>query len=384
MDNPLFVPVIPTLKFLALSSILNNNLQHAAKDGMSLVLAEKATTVDFQKHMDFQTKLQLHQFSIDGTHLNITKALSQMELIKCMKDHVCSIAKKNNAFVFGGYVRDFILGEIITNRDIDILFTDENSVNEFISTLMDNYIVHPGKETWSLDYSARKVSTWYIQNEDLLEISIEIDIVLMKEGNVTGTIDFDVNRLFINLDSDFDVIKHKDCEIDIKPIYENIINKRFIVIVDDNKSTKIKRHITIKIPHPRLIEFQPNDDCILISKIRIRIQKMQSRGWKMLNPECDNPLCALCPKHISEAILKRNDLIRKKINKKICDNFDRHSLALQGKFIWDYERDKNAQSDQYSRSSKSREIQKKKANKMNIKWRTNRVVDKGFFYLKSH
>ncbi|AZL89728.1 hypothetical protein QKC54_gp0194 [Megavirus baoshan] len=226
--------------------------------------------------------------------------------------------KYNKVFIYGGFLRDYIAGDIYS--DIDIKFDSKKLIKIFIDYYIPKQYIKQILPTSLNNNASRyycKCITINLILPGYLNYPIVIDLtytnkVYFMSDIIHSNSDFDVNKLRLdnNIVSNLTTY-HINCQVD--DILENCRNKQFIVM-SLHEYPKIKHQkITTKyiydangniidIEHPNEIEFHL--DCInrynYVGKILLqRIAKMQSKGWYYRNEPCDNPWCILAPPELS-------------------------------------------------------------------------------------
>ena len=412
----MFAVFVPTLMFITVLSMINRARWEITKEGFESIVFKETefkntpkcsdmSEKEFFEYRELRTKILFMEFKRDNSILDLDKTLQQIMTLREMKDDMCLRAKKHNGIIFGGHVRDFISGDYVTTHDIDIMFGGDDYINSFVNELSDHYFVHQGKEHIKSKYARHSVWTWHIQHKTMTELSVPIDIVLnnaLVGGNLgicVNDFDFDVNMLLCETNDKIDIMPHI-CHINKSIIYRHIIDKTYMLIPNSGFYTMFgilqDDHRTVSTIFDNGIEaYSPfsNKDCITGGhgeKIRMRIQKMNQRGWKLLTGPCDNYECVLCPKHVKDEKETKNKLIHDKIERELIENRikearkrqqkyldDRQISYIKGHFILDEECSKLAPTGSYQRNVKSREIEQNKRSKQKMSWRCEKRIDNG-------
>ncbi|AUV58176.1 hypothetical protein [Bandra megavirus] len=309
--------------------------------------------------------------------------------------------KCNKVFIYGGFLRDYLAGDIYS--DIDIRFDSKKLIKIFIDHYIPEQYIKQILPTSLNNNASRyycKCITMNLILPGYLNYPITVDLTYTNKSYfmfdiVHSSSDFDVNMLRLFNFKNNDIVSnlttfHLNCQIN--DILENCRNKQFIVM-SFGEYPKIKhQEITTKylydanenmigVEHSNGIEFHP--DCInrynYVGKILLqRIAKMQSKGWYCRNEPCENPWCILAPHELSNKyyeyyqymkIYKDIDLFdTKSINYKTY--IHRNLLLLNNKFEENYNEDNNDENPDTSAKSVARfsyMVKKKSQSKTKIK-----------------
>jgi hypothetical protein len=401
---------VPSLRLLSLLSIVNQNSHSVTKKGFGLVLSGTESENDFRLYKDYANKMFIDELASQSLHsLNLDEDFERLKTLKTMKDDIRKKAIRYQGYVFGGHVRDFILGYYATMRHINIMFVQEWTLKNFVNCLMIEYNVIICDSINCHDMiSFAMATTSYIQHRTYPELIIPIDIVLEQYRFATKLsiekTDFDVNMLYFDLSDKIATMTHKSHTFKKQKIYKNILAKQFIVIpscgINHNNPIGCYDHTPHKLIKLSGAETYIDTNACIINnheiEIREKIRTMQSKGWIMLNNPCPNSECVLCPENIKLETKKRNEFLEVQWKNKLLEEIqklkqlkesndledNRNILALKGKIIWDDESDNIINIINFERNRKSKIISKRKANKENIKWRNIRLVNKGHIYQK--
>lgn len=230
--------------------------------------------------------------------------------------------KCNKVFIYGGFLRDYIAGDIYS--DIDIRFDSKKLIKIFIDHYIPEQYIKQILPTSLNNNASRyycKCITMNLILPGYLNYPIAIDLTYTNKSYfmldiVHSSSDFDVNMLRLFNFKNNDIVSnlttyHLNCQID--DILENCRNKQFVVMSLDEHSKIKHQEITTKYlydanenmigaEHPNEIEFHP--DCINRyndrgQRLLRRIAKMQQYGWNCRNEPCANPWCILAPCELS-------------------------------------------------------------------------------------
>ncbi|ANB50346.1 hypothetical protein [Powai lake megavirus] len=154
----------------------------------------------------------------------------------------------------------------------------------------------------------------------------------------------DVNMLISTLDVDdphfMDSLQVANPDCDLETVLEHCLNKSFVVFSLNGKAllehedvpmTALYNEEAVMIDTQfdfRILFHRP---CIAMGsrgrKLRMRIDKMQERGWTQLNTECRNPQCVLASKKLVadyNSLLERREQERLKIKIQRLKNRQQH------------------------------------------------------------
>lgn len=152
----------------------------------------------------------------------------------------------------------------------------------------------------------------------------------------TGRIvkDFDVNTLEMRHER----IKTSLRSISKQTIFEHIAKKQFVVLT--NSGLYREKHHVRKFNRNKFdiqyTEYGCDGDCICRhsskgKKIQERIEKMQKRGWTVLNSPCENPLCILSPDDLYQQFLTEMTTIQYLVEQKKAEKQKKKHFAQQKK-----------------------------------------------------
>nr|URM62428.1 hypothetical protein [Mimivirus sp.] len=246
---------------------------------------------------------------------------AEVKLSKYFRKNFRKNPKCNKVFIYGGFLRDYIAGDIYS--DIDIRFDSKKLIKIFIDYYIpEQYIkqILPISLNNNASRYYCKCITMNLILPGYLNYPVTIDLTYTNKSYfmldiVHSSSDFDVNMLRLTSFKNNDIISglttyHPNCQIN--DILENCRNKQFIVMSLD-EHPKIKHHVTTKYlydineniigtEYPDEIAFYP--DCINRysdhgQRLLQRMVKMQQYGWNCRNELCENPWCILSPNELS-------------------------------------------------------------------------------------
>lgn len=391
MASHKFTVTIPSLRLLSLMSLVNQNSHAITQKGMPLVLTNETSESDFRIYKNYSEKIFINELALSFHMFDLDDAFLRLNALKTMKDDICKDVIKYDGYVFGGHVRDFIYGDYVTTRNIDIISINNSMAINLVNFLMEKYniidnLIFTNMITYSIQHK--------IYNDLIIIINItwSSDMDELNGKMITDCADFDIDMLYFDLHDNISVIGYNDYIHEKHLIYKNILYKRFFLITKNFnvQENQIIKHSPKKIIRPSGAIYYVNaDQCVIdyhdVMTIRKRIIKMQSRGWKMLNDPCPNPKCVLCPAHIKLKTQTKNKLLNEKYElKKLSEQLQdqQYILALKDNFIRNDESDYVVNIIHFKRNEKSKSITKRKTNKVNIKWRHKRLLNKGFVHDK--
>jgi hypothetical protein len=345
----------PTLLQLCLKAIIANKLhEQTACDMFVKMEQEQKYTVLKWEYEKLSKELPLLLKS-NEIHHELEKLEQQRELIKRLTN------KRHNLYtgiVYGGCVRDyFCSGTRNLPHDIDMMFNNENDLNEYIAKLLEIYQVeicdnitstinnsNPAnicphctlKSTITLNKYADKYDNSSIVKtirvtDSKTNASIHLDLTV-HTGRIVK--DFDVNTLEMR----YDRIKTSLRSISKQTIFEHIAKKQFVVLT--NSGLYREKHHVREFNRSKFdiqyTEYNCDGDCICRhsskgKKIQERIGKMQKRGWSVLNSPCENPLCILSPDELYQQYLKEMTTIQYLVEQKKAEKQKKKHFVQQKK-----------------------------------------------------
>jgi hypothetical protein len=256
-----------------------------------------------------------------------------LEQEKQFREIIKNMISNFNGIVFGGAIRDEILGEF--PRDYDALFSDEVNLSSFLKCVTEQSWSIFNDETsteyfWSRKVSVRKIKiyakrsvnilsnpdSYHCQQKKRLEqlgllktvhtIEIPIDVIYYPNSAKLGltpfdvvneSVDMDVNQLYID---DIYGIQSKVAYMnkDIAQIKKQILRKEFKMLCKNDSFLDLTRPQNIIA------------DCVcrLDPFIKERKKKMEDRGWTCINKPCDNPYCLFATQEAIDKEMMRLDL----------------------------------------------------------------------------
>lgn len=218
-----------------------------------------------------------------------------------------NLSPRPPVYIFGGFVRDLLAGNIYT--DIDIRFGRGKYIDLFIKYCMPNkYIV---KKNYTIDnsisrYSGKCIST-EIFTRDSPNIIIKLDCTyLFKDSNIVYIdshiqFDLDVNSLALYLSIVNGNLKSKIIALsnilNLPKIIKNCRKKKFIVLNKSGYSVKSHHYIFSDCIFCTDGCDSNNEyicyTCYNMEYYIQRIKNMISKGWIINNNPCDNLSCIL-------------------------------------------------------------------------------------------
>lgn len=240
---------------------------------------------------------------------------------KKFREYIKDIILKSKGIIFGGSIRDEILGEF--PRDYDVLFRDDRSLSSFLRYVIDESwpIVKDELSTeyfWNRNANThvRKIKIYAKKSVNILNnpetnftreqkkrleqfgllktihtIEIPIDVIFYPNLNVdelgftpfdaiNESVDMDVNQLY--LDSTYGIQSKVSFMIkDVAQLKKQILRKEFKMWCINDCFVDLTRNHNI-IAHCV---------CHLDSIIQERKRKMEARGWTCINKPCEMPYC---------------------------------------------------------------------------------------------
>ncbi|AGF85751.1 hypothetical protein QJ854_gp031 [Moumouvirus goulette] len=204
----------------------------------------------------------------------------------------------------GGYYRDFFAG-IKNFNDIDLKFP----CIEFAELFIKHCITGPFEtKTEASGYSSGCISI-ELTHKDFSHIKLPIDLGYLNDREYFPQyFDMDVNMLLSTLDVDdpefMNSLQVANPDCDLQTALDHCMAKTFVVFSKHGKSVLTHDHLPITAVYDEdgLISGLAfnmhtfHNDCIHDSrskKLRMRVEKMQQRGWTRLNSDCQNPFCVL-------------------------------------------------------------------------------------------
>lgn len=232
-----------------------------------------------------------------------------------MVSRILALIEKFNGNVYGGFARDMV-AKLIFN-DIDVRFPYDTDVEKFIAALRENNFQI---QTAKPEYGYKKINVYDKSSGYLVNMDLSFSEYFTKHNSYDsfykkrmvrhGPFDFDVNRLKLVLKSNiynsydfpdwhfeeqtYTVLFLHDYHIpsvdyqDLQRTIDHCQRHEFVVLDADSKAT------TVHFDRSQCIRHDSNTG----RKLLARIDKMQARGWKMLNEPCNNPACILAPPNL--------------------------------------------------------------------------------------
>ncbi|AGD92134.1 hypothetical protein LBA_00214 [Megavirus lba] len=262
-------------------------------------------------------------------------------------------------FCFGGYCRDTIMtGNKLSFQDLDIRFESKGQVTRFIANkLVPKYNMLKVDEISGSFYTG--CETVHIQHKEYPEVFLKLDLVHGHNSHFgkSDYFDFDVNMLKTKkpMSNDMDSTSIKDVvesinpDCDVDSIIEHCIAKEFIVL--SNSGQPLLKHTPNIAPtfhSGRIVGFNKtmSNDCIDRKTKRGRILldrkiKMEARGWKCINSNCENPKCVLASQSTVnkyETFLNRLDFEKDQILQKL-DQIDHIEIKMSNRMHYELTKD---------------------------------------------
>lgn len=202
----------------------------------------------------------------------------------------------NKPYIYGGFVRD-TLAKLPFN-DIDIRVFDRNTSTKFISKLEEKYDIRILKCNYDGSISIKIISK---ETDEF----VNFDITFCTERN-NIVHDFDVNMFYTTTLSEkiTNNIERLNEHCNRFNTLLHIINHEFVILNSFGYPTIEHLNPTMVFdPVTCVIRYSDNrrySSCIRRSslqgrKLRERRKKMERKGWKCLNKDCQNPECVLAP-----------------------------------------------------------------------------------------
>jgi hypothetical protein len=260
--------------------------------------------------------------------------LKKLDAIHAMIKTVIDSTRYSGIKIYGGFVRDYYCSNnTILPNDIDIRFSDQHDMDYFVSELVGKYEVIFCENTPAAQYPPNtlpkivcgccdpykkvplyvtkydtKVTTIQIRDSKN-NVSLQLDLTIKSPYGMKSPIDFDVNTLELKRGDILSIDLPYHCHDEVR----KHITKREFVVLTASGEYKMAHRVYPRAQSKMGVEYTHYDcmyvDCICRhsskgKKIQERIKKMQTRGWKALNPPCENPLCILSPEDVYQAYIK--------------------------------------------------------------------------------
>uniref|UniRef100_A0A6G6ACQ3 Uncharacterized protein n=1 Tax=Borely moumouvirus TaxID=2712067 RepID=A0A6G6ACQ3_9VIRU len=257
-------------------------------------------------------------------------------LAEKMQPHLRSIISQlpcPGVYCQGGYYRDFFAG-IKNFNDIDLKFPSI----EFAELFQEHCITLPYKiKVSSTGYSSGCISL-ELTHKEFSHIKLPVDLGY-QINNVPQYFDMDVNMLVSTVDIDdpgfMTTLQVANPDCDLQSVIEHCVARTFVVFSKSGKSVLSHQNLSMIAEYDEegLMTGTKTNwntfhyDCICsdsrAKKLRMRIKKMQERGWIRLNSDCKNPFCVLASdKLVSELAdyFKRQEQARKQAKLRCLNN----------------------------------------------------------------
>ncbi|UFX99881.1 hypothetical protein QKC54_gp0193 [Megavirus baoshan] len=207
----------------------------------------------------------------------------------------------------GGYYRDFIAG-VKNFNDIDLKFPSIEFAELFVKYCITGPCV---SKDASEGYTSGCISI-ELSNKEFEDIKLQLDLGYFHDPihEYNQHFDMDVNMLVSTLDVDdphfMDSLQVANPDCDLETVLDHCLNKSFVVFSQNGKTILEHEDVAMTAVYNedglitdvdfdfRILFHRP---CIGMGsrgrKLKMRIDKMQKRGWIQLNAECKNPQCVL-------------------------------------------------------------------------------------------
>lgn len=216
-----------------------------------------------------------------------SEAMKIREHLYKMHKYIAKTIFRNGGVIYGGYVRDTILG--VMPRDIDCKISNARSVDDIVRDLnvetTDTTFIAQSQTSSPRDhYAFSRISVSTVEMPDIV---VQVDVSL-NAGHVTN-IDFDVNTLIMTDETRIIINRgrgHPIVGLNLIDLIRRIKEKKFSLLClnpGEEYTTECHQCIDFMSPYGH--------------KIMERIQKMEKRGWTLTgHTTCQNPSCILAPK----------------------------------------------------------------------------------------
>ncbi|AVL93572.1 hypothetical protein mvi_212 [Megavirus vitis] len=255
------------------------------------------------------------------------------EMLENLSKIQCSLGKPV-VYCQGGYYRDFIAG-VKNFNDIDLKFPSIEFAELFVKYCITGPCV--AKDA-SEGYSAGCISL-ELSNKEFEDIKLQVDLGYLHDPihESPQHFDMDVNMLVSTLDVDdphfMDSLQVANPDCDLKTVLDHCLDKSFVVFSQNGKALLEHEDVPMTAVYNeeglmtdvdfdfRIFLHRP---CIGMGsrgrKLRMRIDKMQERGWTQLNTECRNPQCVLASKKL---VADYNSLIERREQERLKTKIQR-------------------------------------------------------------
>ncbi|UFX99880.1 hypothetical protein QKC54_gp0197 [Megavirus baoshan] len=269
------------------------------------------------------------------------------------------VFKLPEIFCFGGYCRDAIATRNkLSFQDLDIRFESKGQVARFIANkLIPKYNMLKVDEISGSFYTG--CDTVHIQHKEYPEVFLKLDLVHGDHSHTgkSDYFDFDVNMLktkkpmLDNMDlvTINNMVESINPDCDINSIIKHCMAKEFVVLSNHGQSLlKHTPNIAPTFHSGRIVGFNKtmSNDCIDRKTKRGRILldrkiKMEARGWKCINSDCENPKCVLASQSTVnkyETFLNRLDFEKDQILQKL-DQYDHIEIKMSNRMHYESTKD---------------------------------------------
>lgn len=254
-----------------------------------------------------------------------TEARDMIKIRHAIEKYIFDKCNECNGLVFGGYLRDRLCGCLCQDIDCGFpisttegrhgMFRFETSMEELTEkrekidvtlTLGNNIqLTLTGERIPRLaddGYSSTKI---VISSFEFPHVNVPIDI---SRYDPVHNPDFDVNMFIAKshselpyLDKAMDVSYNFDAYDLVEKIHKRVFSLVTLECERSGDGTSIGSRYTTG-NHKCVSRFTKRG-----AKLSLRLEKMKSRGWKLLDPECDNPECILSNQAAWEAHVVKVD-----------------------------------------------------------------------------
>lgn len=235
--------------------------------------------------------------------------------LRMMHKHIVNGIFQCDGVVYGGFVRDTILGAMPHDIDCNMPYIEYiEDLVDYLNRDIDGITFIAQKQT-STECSDYAYSHLIVSTSDMPDVQVSVD-VSSYFGNV-DSIDFDVNTLImtdethilINYGREMPII-----DINMVELLQKIREKKFSLLCkDQNNNITTECHECVNFLSP----------CGHI--IAERIQRMVKRGWTLTGHiHCDNPYCILSTEESRTKFIEKLRELHKMSGQFIVD----------GRFVW--------------------------------------------------
>jgi len=244
-----------------------------------------------------------------------------------MHQHIINAIFQSGGVVYGGYVRDTILGTM--PHDVDCKVSGAHCADEIVHYLQNDksemeFVLHQilcGSH--SLDNYA--FSRIIVSTTEMPDIDVQID-VSMTAGHATN-IDFDVNTLIMTTENKIIINNGNHISpivgLDMIKLIQKINAQEFSILCKNQDASYTTDHQCTDFVSPAG------------HKIMERIQKMEKRGWTLTgHTTCKNPRCILAPKEAQAQFVEKLRLLHNAYTQLMIDDVEvAESTSLGSDFL---------------------------------------------------